>query len=152
MSGGGRASGRAGSSSARAGGGNFSAEQMNLSGSEKQVAWAKDIVKEAFENLDNQIKQREKALDDDIADIAKRHGLTKAAVRKANFSNPNSAPSQDKLWIDTAKEYKTKNMENFKNLPSNFPASNIIDARQGMTTEAMINAVNILVRQKKNKR
>lgn len=152
MSGGGRASGRAGGSSARAGGGNFSVEQMNLSGSEKQVAWAKDIVKEAFENLDNQIKQREKALDDDIADIAKRHGLTKAAVRKANFSNPNSAPSQDKLWIDTAKEYKTKNMENFKNLPSNFPASNIIDARQGMTTEAMINAVNILVRQKKNKR
>lgn len=140
------------SSSARAGGGNFSVEQMNLSGSEKQVAWAKDIVKEAFENLDNQIKQREKALDDDIADVAKRHGLTKAAVRKANFSNPNSAPSQDKLWIDTAKEYKTKNMENFKNLPSNFPASNIIDARQGMTTEAMINAVNILVRQKKNKR
>lgn len=152
MSGGGRASGRAGRSSAKAGGGNFSVEQMNLSGSEKQVAWAKDIVKEAFENLDNQIKQREKALDDDIADIAKRHGLTKAAVRKANFSNPNSAPSQDKLWIDTAKEYKTKNMENFKNLPSNFPASNIIDARQGMTTEAMINAVNILVRQKKNKR
>lgn len=48
------------SSSARAGGGNFSVEQMNLSGSEKQVAWAKDIVKEAFENLDNQIKQREK--------------------------------------------------------------------------------------------
>ena len=140
------------SSSARAGGGNFSVEQMNLSGSEKQVAWAKDIVKEAFENLDNQIKQREKALDDDIADVAKRHGLTKAAVRKANFSNPNSAPSQDKLWIDTAKEYKTKNMEKFKNLPSNFPASNIIDARQGMTTEAMINAVNILVRQKKNKR
>lgn len=140
------------SSSARAGGGNFSVEQMNLSGSEKQVAWAKDIVKEAFENLDNQIKQREKALDDDIADAAKRHGLTKEAVRKANFSNPNSAPSQDKLWIDTAKEYKTKNMENFKNLPSNFPASNIIDARQGMTTEAMINAVNILVRQKKNKR
>nr|DAL75465.1 MAG TPA: hypothetical protein [Caudoviricetes sp.] len=140
------------SSSAKAGGGNFSVKQMNLSGSEKQVAWAKDIVKEAFENLDNQIKQREKALDDDIADIAKRHGLTKAAVRKANFSNPNSAPSQDKLWIDTAKEYKTKNMENFKNLPSNFPASNIIDARQGMTTEAMINAVNILVRQKKNKR
>lgn len=152
MSGGGRASGRAGRSSAKAGGSNFSVKQMNLSGSEKQVAWAKDIVKEAFENLDNQIKQREKALDDDIADIAKRHGLTKAAVRKANFSNPNSAPSQDKLWIDTAKEYKTKNMEDFKNLPSNFPASNIIDARQGMTTEAMINAVNILVRQKKNKR
>ena len=140
------------SSSARAGGDNFSAEQMNLSGSEKQVAWAKDIVKGAFENLDNQIKQREKALDDDITDIAKRHGLTKAAVRKANFSNPNSAPSQDKLWIDTAKEYKTKSMENFKKLPFNFPASNIIDARQGMTTEAMINAVNILVRQKKNKR
>ena len=152
MSGGGRASGRAGRSSARAGGGNFSVEQMNLSGSEKQVAWAKDIVKEAFENLDNQIKHREKALDDDIADIAKRHGVTKAAVRKANFSNPNSAPSQDKLWIDTAKEYKTKSMENFKNLPSNFPASKIIDARRGMTTEAMINAVNILVRQKKNKR
>lgn len=143
---------RGSGNSARAGGGNFSVEQMNLSGSEKQVAWAKDIVKEAFENLDNQIKQREKALDDDIADVAKRHGLTKAAVRKANFSNPNSAPSQDKLWIDTAKEYKTKNMENFKNLPSNFPASNIIDARQGMTTEAMINAVNILVRKKKNKR
>lgn len=152
MSGGGRASGRAGRSSARAGGGNFSVEQMNLSGSEKQVAWAKDIVKEAFENLDNQIKYREKALDDDIADIAKRHGVTKAAVRKANFSNPNSASSQDKLWIDTAKEYKTKSMENFKNLPSNFPASKIIDARRGMTTEAMINAVNILVRQKKNKR
>lgn len=143
---------RGSGSSARAGGGNFNVEQMNLSGSEKQVAWAKDIVKEAFENLDNQIKQREKSLDDDIADIAKRHGVTKAAVRKANFSNPNSAPSQDKLWIDTAKEYKTKNMENFKNLPSNFPASKIIDARQGMTTEAMINAVNILVRQKKNKR
>ena len=143
---------RGSGSSARAGGGNFSVEQMNLSGSEKQVAWAKDIVKEVFENLDNWIKQREKALDDDIADIAKRHGTTKAAVRKANFSNPNSAPSQDKLWIDTAKEYKTKSMENFKKLPSNFPASNIINARREMTADAMIDAINILVRQKKNKR
>ncbi len=38
MSGGGRASGRAGRSSARAGGG-----MATLKGSEKQIAWAKDI-------------------------------------------------------------------------------------------------------------
>jgi hypothetical protein len=48
---------RGSGSSARAGGGKFNVEQMNLSGSEKQVAWAKDIVKEAFRNLDDQIKQ-----------------------------------------------------------------------------------------------
>lgn len=151
MKGGTTVSKRGSGSSVRAGGGNFSAEQMNLSGSEKQVAWAKDIVKQAFQNLDSQIKQRQKMLNDDIEKTAKRAGKTKTEIRKVNFANPNSTPSLEKLWIDTAKEYKANSIENFKKMPAGYPASRIIDARYGLSAESMIRAIDTMVTRKQNK-
>ena len=151
MSGGGRSSGRGGKTSAKSGGVSFNAESLNLSGSEKQVSWAKDIVKQAFQNLDSQIKQRQEMLNDDIEKTAKRAGKTKAEIRKVNFANPNSTPSLEKLWIDTAKEYKANSIENFKKMPAGYPASRIIDARYGLSAESMIRAIDTMVTRKRKK-
>lgn len=87
MSGGGRASGRAGSSSARAGGG-----MATLKGSEKQVAWAKDIRSIANEALNDAISQGKKP--ETIAkfgkDVAKQT-VSRAKDTKAVINSTTSA-------------------------------------------------------------
>lgn len=72
MSGGGRASGRAGGSSAKVGSRPFSAAELNITGTEKQVSYARDIVQGAFDIMDSNIKRQK-----DLAKSAKTDSAKK---------------------------------------------------------------------------
>lgn len=87
MAGGGRASGRAGGSSARAGGGGMA----TLKGSEKQVAWAKNIRETVNEALNDSIDFMKKQREVVGKDVAKE-GIDRATrVKKAINSESSSS-------------------------------------------------------------
>ena len=97
MSGGGRASGRAGGSSARAGGG-----MATLKGSEKQVAWAKDIRSVATEALNDAISQAKNP--ETIAKFGKDVAKQTASRAKDTKAVINSTTSASQL-IDSLGGY-----------------------------------------------
>ena len=97
MSGGGRASGRAGSSSARAGGAKGRREQYGasggmatLKGSEKQIEWASNLRNTVNEALDDSIAYMQKQVPSAGADVVKQ-GIDRAKRVKSVVNSTSSA-------------------------------------------------------------
>lgn len=111
MAGGGRASGRAGGSSVRAGGGKpFSATELRITGTEKQISYARDIVQGAFNTMDANIKRQK-----ELAKSAKTDGTKKLYKQNA------------KDWTD----FKVEMTANYrKNASTPMPASQIISMKR----------------------
>ena len=71
---------RGSGSSARAGNGGmaaFNAASLPIKGSEKQVAWARDIIQSAFDTIDANIKRTEEQNKKEMAEFKQRHPSSK---------------------------------------------------------------------------
>jgi hypothetical protein len=149
MSGGGRASGRAGRSSAKAGNGGiaaFNAASLPIKGSEKQVAWAQDIIQTAFDTIDVNIKRMEEQNKKESAGFKQRHpGSKMTAELKSRITADNDA------WIAAAKEYRSASAQNFSKM-NEIPAKQVIDSRYNFSGEMILRSIGYNAEQKKRKK
>lgn len=150
MSGGGRSSGRAGTSSAKKTGSGevvaFNAASLPIKGSEKQVAWAQDIIQTAFDTIDVNIKRMEEQNKKEIAGFKQRHPSSKmTAELKSRITADNDA------WIAAAKEYRSASAQNFSKM-SEIPAKQVIDSRYNFSGEVILRSINYNAEQKKRKK
>lgn len=150
MSGGGRSSGRAGTSSAKKTGSGgvvaFNAASLPIKGSEKQVAWAQDILQSAFDTIDANIKRTEELSKQDIANFKRNHPDKKmTAELKSRITADNDA------WIAAAKEYRSASAQNFSKM-NEIPAKQVIDSRYNFSGEVILRSINYNAEQKKRKK
>lgn len=150
MSGGGRSSGRAGTISAKKTGSGgvveFNAASLPIKGSEKQVAWAQDIIQSSFDTIDANIKRMEEQNKKEIADFKQRHPSSKmTAELKSRITADNDA------WIAAAKEYRSASAQNFSKM-NEIPAKQVIDSRYNFSGEMILRSINYNAEQKKRKK
>ena len=126
---------RGSGSSARAGNGGiaaFNAASLPIKGSEKQVAWAQDILQSAFDTID--------------ANIKRNHPDKKmTAELKSRITADNDA------WIAAAKEYRSASAQNFSKM-NEIPAKQVIDSRYNFSGEVILRSINYNAEQKKRKK
>ena len=150
MSGGGRSSGRAGTSSAKKSGNGgvaaFNAASLPIKGSEKQVAWAQDIIQSSFDTIDVNIKRLQEQNKKEIAGFKQRHPDSKmTAELKSKITADNDA------WIAAAKEYRSASVQNFAKMKE-IPAKQVIDSRYNFSGEVILRSINYNAEQKKRKK
>ena len=139
---------RGSGSSARAGGGMaaFNAASLPIKGSEKQVAWAQDILQSGFDTIDANIKRREEQNKKDIAGFKQRHPDSKMTSElKSRITSDNDA------WIATAKEYRSNSLKNFTGMKE-ISAKQVIDSRNNLSGETILRAIDYFTEQKKRKK
>lgn len=139
---------RGSGSSARAGGGMtaFNAASLPIKGSEKQVAWAQDIIQSAFDTIDANIKRLQEQNKKEIAGFKQRHPESKMTVElKSKITADNDA------WIATAKEYRSNSLKNFAGMKE-ISAKQVIDSRNKLSGETILRAINYFADQKKRKK
>lgn len=139
---------RGSGSSARAGGGMtaFNAASLPIKGSEKQVAWAQDIIQSSFDTIDANIKRLQEQNKKDIAGFKQRHPDSKMTSElKSRITSDNDA------WIATAKEYRSASAENFAKMKE-IPAKQVIDSRYNFSGEVILRSINYNAEQKKRKK
>lgn len=150
MSGGGRSSGRAGTSSAKKSSNSgvtaFNAASLPIKGSEKQVAWAQDIIQSSFDAIDVNIKRLQEQNKKEIAGFKQRHPDSKmTAELKSKITADNDA------WIAAAKEYRSSSVQNFAKMKE-IPAKQVIDSRYNFSGEVILRSINYNAEQKKRKK
>lgn len=140
---------RGSGSSARAGNGGIAAltaASLPIKGSEKQVAWAQDILQSAFDTIDANIKRTEELSKQDIANFKRNHPDKKmTAELKSRITADNDA------WIAAAKEYRSASAQNFSKM-NEIPAKQVIDSRYNFSGEVILRSINYNAEQKKRKK
>lgn len=139
---------RGSGSSARASGGMtaFNAASLPIKGSEKQVAWAQDIIQSSFDTIDVNIKRLQEQNKKEIAGFKQRHPDSKmTAELKSKITADNDA------WIAAAKEYRSSSVQNFAKMKE-IPAKQVIDSRYNFSGEVILRSINYNAEQKKRKK
>lgn len=139
---------RGSGSSVRAGGGMtaFNAASLPIKGSEKQVAWAQDIIQSSFDTIDVNIKRLQEQNKKEIAGFKQRHPDSKmTAELKSKITADNDA------WIAAAKEYRSASVQNFAGMKE-IPAKQVIDSRYNFSGEVILRSINYNAEQKKRKK
>lgn len=139
---------RGSGSSAMASGGMtaFNAASLPIKGSEKQVAWAQDIIQSSFDTIDVNIKRLQEQNKKEIAGFKQRHPDSKmTAELKSKITADNDA------WIAAAKEYRSSSVQNFAKMKE-IPAKQVIDSRYNFSGEVILRSINYNAEQKKRKK
>lgn len=124
----------------------FNAASLPIKGSEKQVAWAQDIIQSSFDTIDANIKRMEEQNKKEIADFKQRHPSSKmTAELKSRITADNDA------WIAAAKEYRSASAQNFSKM-NEIPAKQVIDSRYNFSGEVILRSINYNAEQKKRKK
>lgn len=124
----------------------LNAASLPIKGSEKQVAWAQDIIQSAFDTIDANIKRTEEQNKKEIAGFKQRHPSSKmTAELKSRITADNDA------WIAAAKEYRSASAQNFSEM-NEIPAKQVIDSRYNFSGEMILRSINYNAEQKKRKK
>lgn len=124
----------------------FNAASLPIKGSEKQVAWAQDIIQTAFDTIDVNIKRMEEQNKKEIAGFKQRHPSSKmTAELKSKITADNDA------WIAAAKEYRSSSVQNFAEMKE-IPAKQVIDSRYNFSGEVILRSIDYNAEQKKRKK
>lgn len=124
----------------------FNAASLPIKGSEKQVAWAQDIIQSSFDTIDANIKRTEERSKQDIANFKRNHPDIKLTAEiKSRITADNDA------WIAAAKEYRSASAENFSKM-NEIPAKQVIDSRYNFSGEMILRSIEYNAEQKKRKK